>query len=213
MLIHKMGWFFQKVLYPQLTWRKDSTDEKIIYLTFDDGPIPEMTPTILDLLKQYNAKATFFCVGDNIRKHPSIFKRTQEEGHSVGNHTYNHLNGWQTKDVDYLQNVEKCTAVMREHLPEAVSEKMLFRPPYGRISKSQISKLLPNYHIVMWEVLSGDFLQSLSSENCLKKSIKYTESGSIVVFHDNIKAKRNVDEVLPRYLEHFAQLGFEFKAL
>jgi len=213
MLLHKMGWVFQKVLYPTLTWRKESAGQKHIYLTFDDGPIPEMTPDILKVLKKFEAKATFFCVGDNIRKYPEIFQKTQEEGHSVGNHTYHHLNGWRTPKSSYIENIALCTEVMQQHTIKPFSSKILFRPPYGRISQTQIKALKHKYEIVMWEVLSGDFMAKLSENRCLEKTTAYTKPGSIVVFHDNLKAKKNVDSVLPRYLEYFSEQGYTFNAL
>ncbi|MBT30964.1 MAG: polysaccharide deacetylase family protein [Thalassobius sp.] len=211
MMIHKMGWLFQKVLYPTLTWSRYNKD-KTIYLTFDDGPIPEMTPGILDLLKTYNAKATFFCVGDNIRKHPEIYQRILKENHSTGNHTFNHLNGWKTPDNNYLENVGLCNSIIDKYAVNSNNSKLL-RPPYGRIKQSQIKQLKDNYEIIMWDVLTGDFAASISPESCLNKAIKYTESGSIVVFHDNLKAKRNLDYALPKYLEHFTKAGYSFKGL
>ena len=210
-MIHKMGWLFQKVLYPTLTWSRYNND-KVIYLTFDDGPIPEMTPAILDLLAKYNAKATFFCVGDNIKKYPEIYKRIWGEKHATGNHTFNHLNGWNTENETYLENIRLCATLMNQ-TPEITQSPKLFRPPYGRIKKSQIRALQKDYNIIMWDVLSGDFSASLSPENCLNKAIKYTQAGSIVVFHDNLKAKKNLDYVLPRYLEHFTDAGYTFKCL
>ncbi|UZR92836.1 polysaccharide deacetylase family protein [Chondrinema litorale] len=211
MMIHKMGWLFQKVLYPTLTWSRYNKD-KTIYLTFDDGPIPEMTPEILDLLKTYNAKATFFCVGDNIQKHPEIYQRILKEKHSTGNHTFNHLNGWNTPDTNYFENVNLCNSIIDKYAVKDNCSKLL-RPPYGRIKQSQIKQLKAKYEIIMWDVLTGDFAASISPESCLNKAIKYTESGSIVVFHDNLKAKKNLDYALPRYLEHFTQAGYSFKGL
>jgi len=213
MMLHKMGWLFQKVLYPSLTWRRDTAGDKTIYLTFDDGPIPEMTPDILEILKAFKAKATFFCVGDNIRKYPEIFMRTQEEGHSIGNHTYNHINGWKSKDANYLENIALCTSAIQENTIFNLPKRILFRPPYGRISYSQISKVKVQYEIIMWEVLSGDFSASIDPETCLLKTIQNTRPGAIVVFHDNLKAQKNLDFVLPRYLEHCSQQGYTFKSL
>ncbi|MEM1134293.1 MAG: polysaccharide deacetylase family protein [Bacteroidota bacterium] len=211
MMLHKMGWIFHKVLYPSLTWQRYG-NQKIIYLTFDDGPIPEMTPAILDLLIEFEAKATFFCVGDNIKKHPDIFRRLLQEGHSIGNHTYNHLNGWQNKNKTYFENIKLCNTTIVEKGGTSIQTKF-FRPPYGRIKHSQIQHLLHDYEIVMWDVLSGDFSHVISKETCLQKSIKYTEPGSIIVFHDNLKAKKNLDFTLPRYLEHFTKYGYIFKGL
>lgn len=204
-----MGWIFQKVLYPSLTWSRYSS-EKVIYLTFDDGPIPNLTEWVLDELEQFNAKATFFCVGDNIRKHPQIFSRILEEKHKVGNHTFNHLNGWQTNDSEYFENIAQCDDSIENNSEIFTS---LFRPPYGRIKKSQIESILPKKEIIMWDVLSGDFSQSITPERCLHQSIRHTQKGSIIVFHDNLKAENNLKYVLPRYLKHFSKLGFEFRVL
>ncbi len=209
MFLHKMGWLFQKVLYPSLTWSRYDSD-KVIYLTFDDGPIPNLTEWVLDELNRFNAKATFFCVGDNIQKHSQIFSRILEKEHKIGNHTFNHLNGWATNDSDYFENIIKCDKAMEE---SANCLTNLFRPPYGRIKKSQIKSILPKKEIVMWDVLSGDFSQSTTPERCLSQSIKHTKKGSIIVFHDNLKAEKNLKYVLPRYLEHFSKLGFQFRTL
>ncbi|MGB0524393.1 MAG: polysaccharide deacetylase family protein [Flammeovirgaceae bacterium] len=208
MMLHKMGWLFQQVLYPQLTWSRYS-DEKVIYLTFDDGPISEVTEWVLETLKSYDAKATFFCVGDNIRKHPAIFEQVLADGHRVGNHTYNHVVGWKTHSDQYIANIEQCAAL----LPTTSKSSPLFRPPHGRITRKQIKKLLPHYEIVMWDVLSGDFLADIGKQNCLNKTIQYTQKGSIVVFHDSLKAEANLRYVLPRYLEHYKSLGYNFQIL
>lgn len=180
--------------------------EKAIYLTFDDGPIPEVTEFVLETLKKYQAKATFFCIGDNVRKHPAIFNKIIEQGHSIGNHTFNHLNGWKTADEEYFANVAKCD----QQLPIQTD---LFRPPYGRIKKSQARELSFTKKIVMWDVLSGDFSPNISPERCLTMTLKHTNSGSILLFHDSIKASVNMQHTLPRVLEHFRNLGYEFKNL
>ncbi|HUH32451.1 MAG TPA: polysaccharide deacetylase family protein, partial [Daejeonella sp.] len=163
--------FWLQWFYPSAIWHK-SRKEKSIYLTFDDGPIPVVTPFVLNTLKSFNAKATFFCIGDNVKKHPEIYQQVLDEGHSVGNHTYNHLKGWNTDDVIYLENVSECAKLVKSNL---------FRPPYGRASRSQISNLKSQYSIVMWDVLSGDFDTSITPEKCLKNVISHTENGSIIV--------------------------------
>ncbi|MFN4147134.1 MAG: polysaccharide deacetylase family protein [Runella sp.] len=193
-----------KRIYSDFVWHIP-TSQKIIYLTFDDGPIPEVTEWVLDQLKAYHAKATFFCIGDNVQKHPEIFKKLRAEGHSIGNHTFNHLKGWSTPDEYYHQNVAQCQAL----LPPTT----LFRPPYGRIKMSQAKLLLPQYQIVMWDVLTGDFEQYLSPERCLQKTLQHIRNGSIVVLHDSLKAWRNMSYVLPRLLEHYAEQGYRFQAL
>jgi peptidoglycan/xylan/chitin deacetylase (PgdA/CDA1 family) len=194
-------------LYPSLTWRMPS-EEKNIYLTFDDGPVHGPTEFALDELKKYSAKATFFCIGDNVHKHPEIFSKIIQGGHAVGNHTFNHLNGWKTASSIYLQNVKKCDDILNSH----TTSTKLFRPPYGRITRNQI-KLLEGYTIVMWDVLSVDYARSLSAERCLRNTIAATRDGSIVVFHDSYKAEKNMTHALPRYLEHFTSKGYSFKTL
>ena len=190
------------------------TKEKKIFLTFDDGPIPKITPWVLSTLKEYNAKATFFCVGENIEKHPEIFQQLISEGHSIGNHTFNHLNGWKTKTKDYLKNVEQCESKIKYQAPSVkYQEKSLFRPPYGKIRRSQLLIVSSEFSIIMWDVLSGDFDKTISEEKCLKNVLTKTRTGSIVVFHDSLKAKKNLFFVLPKFLEHFSKQGFEFNTL
>ncbi|MDH5367545.1 MAG: polysaccharide deacetylase family protein [Cyclobacteriaceae bacterium] len=200
---HKTPLYIQW-LYPQLTWHK-SRKEKTIYVTFDDGPIPEVTPQVLSVLETYNAKATFFCVGDNVRKYPNLYREILERGHNTGNHTYDHLNGWENSSQKYLDSIEKC----KDFVPEAT----FFRPAYGKIKRNVIRSIKNSYEIIMWDVLAGDFDTKLKKEACLKKSIQATEKGSIIIFHDSIKAQKNMLYTLPRYLEHFKNKGFNFKAL
>ncbi len=206
MFLHKTP-IILRWLYPSLIWKR-KTDLKEIYLTFDDGPIPMVTPWVLDILRKWNAKATFFCVGENISKHPEIFSRVISEGHAVGNHTHNHLNGWKTPLVDYFKNCLQAD----EAIGSEYSENRLFRPPYGRITSKQI-KALKNWQIVMWDVLPGDFSSKHSAEEVLQKAIINSSEGSIVVFHDNLKSFDKLKEVLPAYLEHFTEQGYKFKAL
>lgn len=196
--------FFLRRLYPSLIWRMPR-DQKRIFLTFDDGPIPDVTPWVLNTLKRYGIKATFFCVGANIEKNPDIFKRMLDEGHQVANHTYNHISGWQHGIDTYLENVERC-----EHL----TGSLLFRPPYGRGKRNQYKALKKRgYRIVMWDVLSGDFDMKLSNEKCLNGVLKYTRNGSIIVFHDNIKAVPRLEYALPRAIEYWLSAGYEFGLL
>ena len=206
MLLHKTPLVLQW-LFPAMLW-KVKTAEKHIYLTFDDGPIPEVTPWVLDVLREHGALATFFCVGENVVKHPQIFQRLIQEGHSVGNHTHNHLNGWKTSTHQYLENVTNA----QEALSNESSTTHLFRPPYGRLSRGQM-KELKSKNIVMWDVLSGDFSSELNPDQVLEKSIKYTKPGSIIVFHDNVKAQTNLKYVLPAYLSYFNAKGFSFLSL
>lgn len=191
-------------LYPTLTWHKPR-DRKRIFLTFDDGPIPDVTPWVLNTLKRHGIQATFFCVGANIEKNPDIFKRILDEGHQVANHTYDHLNGWKHKDKVYLSNVERC---------EQLTGTRLFRPPYGRGKRSQYKALKEKgYQVVTWDVLSGDFDTRLAPDKCLRGVLKHTRNGSIVVFHDNIKAVPRLEYVLPRAIKHWLDSGYEFATL
>lgn len=194
---------FLQNLFPAYTW-KVPTGDKVIYLTFDDGPVPEVTPWVLELLDQYNAKATFFCVGENVKKHNDIFSQVIEGGHTVGSHTFNHLNGWGTENITYFHNVR--------HGAFLVNSK-LFRPPYGKLLPSQAQFLSRHYHIVMWDVLSGDFDQDITVEQCLSNVLENSGRGSVVVFHDSIKAWNKLSYTLPRVLEHFSNRGYRFESL
>ena len=205
MFLHKTPILVQK-LFPSLTWRV-STQAKELYLTFDDGPIPGLTPWVLEVLARYEAKATFFCVGHNVEKHPNIFRQILAEGHSVGNHTFHHLNGWQTEAITYLKDSLKADEAMAEYV-----QTSLFRPPYGWLTLKQRQQHR-HKKIVMWDVLSGDFSPKLKPEAVLSKSIAATRPGSIIVFHDNLKAEDNLKYALPAYLEHFTNLGYTFKTL
>ncbi len=203
--------FILPLLFPNLQWRI-KTSEKELFLTFDDGPVPGPTEFVLDNLKKYQAKATFFCIGDNIRKNPEIFTRIIAEGHAIGNHTFHHMRGWGTSTEKYVQNVAMCDLQITSNFQFPTSKK-LFRPPYGRIRGKQIDHLKDKYEIIMWDVLTTDYSQSLSPQKCLEGSIKATRPGSIIVFHDSLKAERNMSHALPRYLEHFTNLGYSFKIL
>lgn len=206
LFVHKTN-SVMRAIYPDFLWRKPN-DEKKIYLTFDDGPITEITEFVLETLNKFNAKATFFCIGDNVVKHPKVFNKLIENQHTVGNHTFNHLKGWNTENNDYFENVQQCESVLFQD-----NQKKLFRPPYGRIKKSQAKILISDYEIVMWDVLTADYSKDISKENCLKNALKYTESGSIVVFHDSIKAFNNMSYTLPRLLNEFSEQGYSFESL
>jgi len=185
-----------------------NTDTKEIYLTFDDGPIPEITPWVLSILEKHNAKATFFCIGDNVRKNPEILNQIINKGHRVGNHTYNHLKGWNTNTKEYIENTLKAEEWLPTH------NKKLFRPPYGKITNKQSKEILKlNYTIVMWDVLSADFDKNLSAESCIKNVLQNIQKGSIVVFHDSIKAFPRLKETLPKVLEELSKRGYCFKEI
>jgi len=195
-----------KWYYPSLVWNK-SRHEKVVYLTFDDGPIPVVTDFVLNTLKHFNCKATFFCIGDNINKHPEILDRLKTDGHALGNHTFNHLKGWKTADDTYIQNFNQC---------QQLTETNLFRPPYGRIKNSQIKRIKlihPELNIIMWDVLSGDFDSNLSPEKCYQNVIRNTENGSIIVFHDSLKAFDRLKFALPAALEFLIKKGYQFHTL
>ena len=187
----------------KLLWRKSSS-EKVIYLTFDDGPVPEVTPLVLDLLDEYNLKATFFCVGENVEKYPEVYKEVLRRGHRTGNHTHNHLKGIKVSTAEYVANVEKAAV----HI-----ESRLFRPPYGRIKKSQKNALLEEYKIVMWDVITQDYNNNMSPISIMQNIKRYSRNGSLVVFHDSIKAERNMLTVLPLAIEYWNSKGYRFDVL
>ncbi len=199
--------FWLRAIYPNCTWKIPSK-EKVIYLSFDDGPHPEATPFVLSELAKYNAKATFFCIGNNVLKHSNIYESILQEGHRVGNHTYDHLNGWKTETAAYLENIKDAATLI---------DSSLFRPPYGRITKRQIRALkqgisLPK-KIIMWDVLSGDFDIKIDGEKCARNVIENTVFGSIIVFHDSQKAWDRLSIALPIVLQYFSNLGYRMEAI
>ncbi len=202
-----------KQFWQDYTWQKNTIEPKI-YLTFDDGPIPILTEYVLEVLADFEAKASFFCVGDNVCKHPAIFQKILKAGHQVGNHTFNHLKGTQTDTSTYLNNVAQCQSSFQQAGWEAPTVQLpLFRPPYGRLKTTQTNNLKKHYQLIMWSVLTYDFDMMLSPEQCYQYSIAATEKGAIVVFHDNWKAEANLRYVLPRFLAHFARQGYQFESL
>jgi peptidoglycan/xylan/chitin deacetylase (PgdA/CDA1 family) len=203
----KTPWWLKRI-YPGRVWDID-TAEKIIYLTFDDGPHPVATPFVLDELKKYNAEATFFCIGKNVAEYPEIYKRILHEGHRTGNHTQNHLNGWKSRNDVYLDNIAEAANYI---------DSELFRPPYGRIKKSQAKKIGTSIRgkepkIIMWTVLSGDFDTTISKEQCLKNVLINAKAGSIIVFHDSEKAYRLLEYTLPKALQILSEKGYQFEKL
>ncbi|MFT3683256.1 MAG: polysaccharide deacetylase family protein [Ferruginibacter sp.] len=202
----KTPWWLKR-LYNNCTWEMPKAEEKKIYLTFDDGPHPVATSFVLEELKKYNAKATFFCIGKNVVEHGQVYKAILNNGHAVGNHTFNHLNGWKTMDDIYLENI----ATAKKYI-----DSNLFRPPYGRASRFQLRLLQSaRYSLkpVMWTVLSGDFDLHISEEKCLQNVLKHTGDGGIVVFHDSEKAWKKMAYTLPKVLEHFSARGFRFEKI
>lgn len=207
----KTPWLLKR-LYPRCTWHIPTRD-KVIYLTFDDGPHPTATPFVLDLLQQYQAKATFFCIGKNVVKQPAIYRRILDEGHRTANHTHNHLNGWKVKNDQYINNILEAA----RHI-----DSNLFRPPYGRITQFQAKVLTDtatykssdrSFRVIMWDVLSGDFDTKLSAENCSLNVINHTRPGSIIVFHDSEKAFPRMRKALPDTLQYFSEKGYRFEAI
>jgi len=208
-MVHRTP-FFLPWLYPTLTWRVADAP-KTIFLTFDDGPVIGPTEFVVDTLASANVRATFFCIGDNIRKHRGVFDSLVAAGHAIGNHTFNHLNGWKTSTKDYVDNVQACTEIIGA--PGVGNGQPLFRPPYGRISRAQIELLAPAFEVVMWDVLSMDYRKTLSPDRCLHNTVRAVRNGSIVVFHDSLKAEKNLRYVLPKFIGHFKSLGHRFDVI
>lgn len=192
--------YLLRFFYNELIWRF-SVNEKKIYLTFDDGPIPEVTPWVLSVLEKYQIKATFFCIGDNVKKHPEIYQAIIAQGHAVGNHTFNHIKGWNYSAEAYIENTKQCAELVSSHL---------FRPPYGRIKKSQIKALLHDYKIIMWDVLSQDYDKLISKEKVYRNVINGARNGSIIVFHDSLKAEERLKFALPKAIDYLLKKGFVF---
>jgi peptidoglycan/xylan/chitin deacetylase (PgdA/CDA1 family) len=198
----KTPWWLKKI-YPGCVWDV-YPKEKILYLSFDDGPHPVITAFVLEELIKFNAKATFFCIGKNVQRYPEIYQRLLDEGHAAGNHTQHHINGWKTGDEEYLHDIQKADNLIRSPL---------YRPPYGRIRKSQVRLMkqrFPNMKIIMWNVLAGDWIQDMTAEDCFKKVLSKISDGDIIVFHDSEKAMPRMQYALPRLLEYFTLKGYRF---
>lgn len=194
-----------KKCYPKRLWNNTEID-KTIYLTFDDGPHPTITPFVLEQLDKFKAKATFFCIGKNVEQEQEIYQQIINKGHTIGNHTQNHLNGFKTGNLVYLDNIKEASKHIKSNL---------FRPPYGRCTSAQAKNIINQLKmiIVMWDVLSGDFDINISPEKCTQNVLKNTKAGSIIVFHDSEKAFERLQVALPKTLEHFSKLGYNFKGL
>lgn len=190
-------------LWGKVVWRKNPS-EKVIYITFDDGPVPEVTPLVLDVLDKYNIKATFFCVGENVQKYPEIYTDILQRGHKTGNHTFNHLKGFSNSTEIYVENVREASRMINSKL---------FRPPYGRITPKQKKILQADYEIIMWDIVTYDYNQKLTKESIFRNVKYYTRNGSIVVFHDSTKAKENMLAVLPLAIEYWKEKGYKFGLL
>ena len=202
-----------KKIFRGFTW-KIPTSEKTVYLTFDDGPTQEVTNWVLATLKKHNAKATFFCIGENIALHPDIFEKIQREEHTIGNHTYNHLNGWHSQTESYLQNIELCENAISKFSIANNRKQKLFRPPYGKLNPKQFNWLKEKgYKIIMWDILSADFDTTISPEKCADNVLKNIQSGSIIIFHDSLKASKNLKYALPLTLEYLQKNGFDMKSI
>ena len=202
MYLVKTPWWL-RALDPSFIW-KINTGEKVLYLTFDDGPHETATVFVLDQLKKYHAKATFFCIGKNVVEHRNIYKRIIEEGHAVGNHSYHHLNGWKANDEEYINDITLASTEI---------DSTLFRPPYGKIKRFQASIVNKQRSIIMWDVLSGDFDTNLQPQRCLANVLYHAKKGSIIVFHDSTKAWERMSFALPRVLEYFSAKGYQFRPL
>ncbi len=201
-----------KRAFPSYLWNVE-TQDKELYLTFDDGPTPEITEWTLTTLRAYSAKATFFCIGANIEKHPEIFNKIIEDGHAIGNHTQHHIKGWKSSTQDYVSEVLKAETSIDLNSNQ-IQDRKLFRPPYGQIKVKQGKAITQmGYEVVMWDVLSFDWDQNISSEQCLSNVVSKSKPGSIVVFHDSVKASKNLMTALPKVLEEFSGMGYTFKAL
>ena len=206
-----------RALMPDVLWQMPTKD-KVLYLTFDDGPVPEATSFVLAQLEKYNAKATFFCIGDNVRKHPDIFQQVVNAGHTVANHTMHHISGWELSEEAYLEEVKLCQEILSQSLAAMANggtkkSTKLFRPPYGKLKPSQYRKLKNSYQIVLWDVLSYDFDLNLSGEIVADSVIQNVEQGSIVVLHDSVKAFPRLQVALPKILQYYAERGWKFTSI
>lgn len=203
MLIERPPLFY-RLFFPGAIWRIRQKGKKVVYLTFDDGPIPEVTPWVLDILRERGVKATFFCVGDNVRKHPEVFRQVLDEGHMVGNHTFNHLQGIKVRTKTYVDNTEKADELIRSPY---------FRPPHGHLRLRQLFKISKKYKVIMWDLVTRDYSKWMTPEKTLENVRRYVRDGSIIVFHDSLKAENNLRYALPRALDYLIEEGYSFELL
>lgn len=213
----KTNWLIKK-WFSEYFWDIPNTNNSV-YLTFDDGPTPEITPWVLEVLKQNDIKATFFCVGNNIKKHPEIVQQIISDGHRIGNHTLDHVKGWQTETKKYIENITLCETIIEQQLAndtgfKSHTESKIFRPPYGKITAKQSEKVLGlGYKIIMWDVLTIDYDKNITPSQCLKNATQKVNSGSIIVFHDSIKAFENLEYTLPKAITIWKEKGFNFDVI
>lgn len=193
-----------RLLFPEAIWRIKQRGRKAIYLTFDDGPIPEVKPWVLDMLDRYGVKATFFMVGDNVRRHPELLEEVRRRGHSYGNHTMHHMQGRLVSTVRYMRDITEADALI---------DSSLFRPPHGLIRWAQAKAIKNHYNIVMYDLVTRDYSRKLTPEQVLRNVKHYVRNGSIIVFHDSLKAERNLRYALPRAIEWLLQNGYEFHTI
>lgn len=202
-----------KIIFKNWVW-SFSSKEKVLYLTFDDGPTPGITNWTLNQLKSYNAKATFFCIGKNIAEHPKIYQKIIDHNHTIGNHTNNHLNGFKTESSAYIENIQEFEESVKNVTKTTFQNSTFFRPPYGKLKLEQAKKIRKKgYKIIMWDVLSADFDTTITAQECLNNVIKNTKNGSIIVFHDSLKSQEKLKFVLPEVLGYYSEKGYSFKAI
>lgn len=209
MRFHKIPRFV-KYVYPEAVWHGYRSSRKV-YLSFDDGPNPGVTDYVLDVLRDFQVKATFFLVGENVQRNLKTFERLISEGHCIGNHTHNHLNGWKVPEQKYLRNIDLCQNMLKTS--GWTSDVLLFRPPYGKICKKTLRKVREKYEVIMWDVLSYDFSDSIDSAECLKQSLNHTENGSIIIFHDSEKTYEKIKNVISQYVSSLLDEGYEFQKI
>lgn len=190
-------------LLPGALWRGPSA-ERQVFLTFDDGPVPEVTPWVLDLLKRENIPACFFCVGENVQRHPDLYQQILDDGHLTGNHSFNHIQGMKTTDADYFANIDKAARYI---------DSPFFRPPHGFLRRSQFRQLRQKYQVVMWDVVSRDYLPSLSPEQVVRNVLNFVRPGSVIIFHDSLKARKNLYAALPVVIQALKEKGYSFRSL